>query len=215
MSEQSDGANPDEGRSADGAAESDAEDQGDQSDDSDDSDGSDASKPSSEERAEESLSNSPTSSSIRGRLLSISAAEVGIQTRAMLSDLEDGSKRSLWTTATGANTADWQLSPNTEQLAYRQILRSSPREAIETLVVRDLDVGSAAEMVAAADTDTTRLAGYAWSADSSALAYGRQVGGLLKEQESPLGIPPIWGAACCDCGRCEWCFDPRQSRLES
>ena len=130
---------------------------------------------------------------VRGRLLSISAAEVGIQTRAMLSDLEDASRHSLWTTASGANTADWRLSPDAKQLAYRQILRSSPREAIESLVVRNLAAGAAAEMVAAADTATTRLAGYAWSSDASALAYGRQVGGLIKEQSSPdIGIPPIW-----------------------
>jgi dipeptidyl aminopeptidase/acylaminoacyl peptidase len=133
-------------------------------------------------------------SDLGGYLITLSATPAGIQNRAMRHDLTTGERETLWTTEQGANISDWSPSPDRQRVAYRSILRSTPTEAVESLIVRDLEVGAEALVVAAADTSISRFAGFVWSPDGSSLAYGRQFGGLLGAAETDAGaqLDPVW-----------------------
>jgi Tol biopolymer transport system component len=133
---------------------------------------------------------------LEGFLITLSATPAGIQNRAMRHDLATGERESLWTTEQGANISDWSPSPDRRRVAYRSILRSTPTEAVESLIVRDLEVGAEQLVVASADTSISRFAGFVWSPDGSSLAYGRQLGGLLGAAETDagagVGMDPVW-----------------------
>jgi len=130
-----------------------------------------------------------------GRIVAIAAVPEAMRNRALaFGPSDDAVPRELWTTPDGANVSDWSPAPDGRRVAYRVIQRSSPTEAVESIVVRALDPRAAPITVASIDTAEARLAGFVWIADGRgrAVAYLVRVGPLVTGESGPSDPPQAW-----------------------
>jgi hypothetical protein len=136
----------------------------------------------------------PSSEALPGRIVAIAAMASGDRNQVVAIDPASGATEPLWTTPEGGNASDWSPAPDGRQVAYRLIQRSSPLEAVEAIVVRELAPEAAPIIVAGLDTSTARLAGFVWAPDGRRIAYLKRRGALLgagapTSSEETLGAP--------------------------
>ncbi|HRA19579.1 MAG TPA: hypothetical protein PLZ56_03980 [Anaerolineae bacterium] len=109
-----------------------------------------------------------------GRWVVMATDAAGQRNRALQLDPASGEWRELWVTSPLGNVTDWSPAPDGRSVAYRIIQRSSPTDAIEALVVRDLAPGAPARVLTVVDASKERLAGFGWAPDGSSLGFGLQ-----------------------------------------
>ena len=109
-----------------------------------------------------------------GRWVVMATDAAGQRNRALQLDPASGEWRDLWVTSPLGNVTDWSPAPDGRSVAYRIIQRSSPTDAIEALVVRDLAPGAPARVLTVVDASKERLAGFGWAPDGSSLGFGLQ-----------------------------------------
>lgn len=116
---------------------------------------------------------------LAGRLIVMAADDAAMRNHALQLDPASGEWRELWTTSPQGNVTNWTPAPGGDAVAYRIIQRSSPEDAIEALVVRDLASGATARVLAVVDASRNRLAGFGWAPDGASIGFGLQ--GLAAE----------------------------------
>lgn len=128
----------------------------------------------------------PGGAGLDGRLVLIAAGAAPGGNGVFRYDPEGGERARLWDT--GPEVTDWSVAPGGARAAYRASEREPVREA---LVLRELRPEAPPRELAAVavDTESVRLAGYAWSTDGDAIAYGRQIGAPQRVAD---GEPYAW-----------------------
>lgn len=111
---------------------------------------------------------------LAGRLIVMAADDAAMRNRALQLDAATGEWRELWATSPQGNVTNWTPAPGGGAVAYRIIQRSSPEDAIEALVVRDLAAGAPARILAVVDASRNRLAGFGWAPDGASIGFGVQ-----------------------------------------
>ncbi len=111
---------------------------------------------------------------LQGRIIALAAGEDGAGNVAHAIDPVSGHATELWQIERGTTVSEWRVSPDGRRVAYRRT--KDDGSAREALVVRDLATGATPVTLAVMDISDARLAGFVWSPDGKALAFGREVG---------------------------------------
>lgn len=109
-----------------------------------------------------------------GRLVVMAIDTAGQRNLALQLDASSGEWQLLWTTSAMGNVTDWSPAPDGKRVVYRIIQRSSPTDAVEALVVRELAAGAPARVLTVVDASKERLAGFVWAPDGSSVGFGLQ-----------------------------------------
>lgn len=111
---------------------------------------------------------------VPGRLLAMALDEAGQRNQALQLDPATGRWRVLWATSALGNVSDLRTAPDGRSAVYRIIQRSSPEDAVEALILRDLSTDAQPRTLAVVDAGQARLAGFAWAPDGASIAFGLQ-----------------------------------------
>lgn len=128
-----------------------------------------------------------------GRLVAIAPDPEDFRNWATVLDLEAATDVMLWETADGVNASDWSPAPDGSRVAYRAIERlGEATVAKESIIVRELTADATPREIVSVDTARARLAGFVWSADGRAIAYGRRVGGGAGAASNTPPVAEAW-----------------------
>ncbi len=125
-----------------------------------------------------------------GRLVVMAQDLAAERNQAQELDPGTGAWRPLWATSTLGNVADWRPAPDGRRVVYRIIQRSSPEDAVEALILRDLRPEAPARTLVVVDAGHARLAGFAWAPEGDRVAFGLQE--LPGGSDGGAGDPGGW-----------------------